>query len=101
MATFIAIRGRALLRCARPPSEPAQGGDARPNRQDVIGRARPIASRLGARKGHFMPPSLLASQFATLEPPAADEAGVVRVPIEPPVETVVGLALDGIAAAQP
>ena len=65
------------------------------------GSRETIAARLGARKGHFMPPSLLASQFATLEPPAADEAGVVRVPIEPPVETVVGLALDGIAAAQP
>lgn len=29
--------------------------------------------RLAARQGHFMPPSLLASQFAALEPPAPDE----------------------------
>ncbi|MBN9691488.1 MAG: gluconokinase [Verrucomicrobia bacterium] len=29
-----------------------------------------IASRLRERKGHFMPPTLLDSQFATLEPPA-------------------------------
>ena len=28
-----------------------------------------IAGRLAARKGHFMPPGLLASQFKTLEPP--------------------------------
>lgn len=28
-----------------------------------------IAARLAARKGHFMPPSLLQSQFAALEPP--------------------------------
>ena len=28
-----------------------------------------IADRLAARKGHFMPPGLLASQFETLEPP--------------------------------
>jgi gluconokinase len=32
-----------------------------------------IASRLAARRGHFMPPGLLASQFKTLEPPTADE----------------------------
>ncbi|HUY28688.1 MAG TPA: gluconokinase [Candidatus Binataceae bacterium] len=29
-----------------------------------------IAARLARRRGHFMPPELLASQFADLEPPA-------------------------------
>ncbi|MGB3864220.1 MAG: gluconokinase [Xanthobacteraceae bacterium] len=47
-----------------------------------------IASRLAKRKGHFMPPDLLASQFAALEPPAADEH-VVTVPIDADVETIV------------
>jgi gluconokinase len=37
---------------------------------DVIGR------RQASRPGHFMPASLLASQFETLEPLAEDEAGV-------------------------
>jgi gluconokinase len=32
-----------------------------------------IAARLKARKGHFMPPGLLQSQFDALEEPAADE----------------------------
>src|SRR5262249_36946697 len=32
-----------------------------------------IAERLQARRGHFMPPRLLDSQFAALEPPDADE----------------------------
>src|SRR6516164_8342643 len=32
-----------------------------------------IAGRLGERKGHFMPPGLLTSQFRTLEPPTPDE----------------------------
>ena len=32
-----------------------------------------IADRIGLRKGHFMPETLLDSQFAALEPPAADE----------------------------
>ena len=34
-----------------------------------------------ARTGHFMPESLLRSQFATLEPPAADE-NAFAVPID-------------------
>ena len=32
-----------------------------------------LLQRLGARAGHFMPPSLLDSQLATLERPLADE----------------------------
>jgi gluconokinase len=47
-----------------------------------------IAARLVARKGHFMPPGLLASQFKTLEPPAANE-NPVTVSIDAPVETIV------------
>lgn len=35
-----------------------------------------LHARLAARTGHFMPASLLDSQLATLEPLAADEAGV-------------------------
>lgn len=34
-----------------------------------------LAVRAAARSGHFMPPSLLDSQLATLEPLASDEAG--------------------------
>ena len=32
-----------------------------------------VAARQAARQGHFMPPSLVASQFATLETPSPDE----------------------------
>lgn len=35
-----------------------------------------IAARQASRPGHFMPASLMASQFATLEPLAPDERGV-------------------------
>lgn len=35
-----------------------------------------LARRIGARKGHFMPPALLESQFADLEPLGPDEQGV-------------------------
>jgi gluconokinase len=46
-----------------------------------------IAARLAARKGHFMPPGLLDSQFGTLEPPAGNE-NPVTVSIDAPVETI-------------
>jgi gluconokinase len=36
-----------------------------------------IARRLAARNGHFMPPALLDSQFATLEEPQPDEHPIV------------------------
>ena len=36
-----------------------------------------IRTRQAARHGHFMPPSLMSSQLATLEPLQPDEAGVV------------------------
>ncbi|HJU16272.1 MAG TPA: gluconokinase [Stellaceae bacterium] len=58
-------------------------------------RAR-IAERLKARRGHFMPASLLDSQFAALEPPAADERPII-VPVEAPVATIV----EDILAALP
>jgi len=37
------------------------------------GKAELIGQRLASRKGHYMPPSLLQSQFDTLEPPALPE----------------------------
>nr|WP_294543398.1 gluconokinase [uncultured Rhodopila sp.] len=36
-----------------------------------------IAERIKARRGHFMPPALLDSQFATLEEPGPDENPVI------------------------
>jgi gluconokinase len=47
-----------------------------------------IARRLALRKGHFMPPTLLESQFNTLEPPGASEDPIV-VDIDPPVEAII------------
>jgi gluconokinase len=46
-----------------------------------------IRDRLAQRQGHFMPPGLLASQFATLEEP---KQGVVVDIVHPP-ETIVAL----------
>lgn len=54
----------------------------------LAGTREVIAGRMGARTGHFMPTSLLDSQFATLEPPAQDEHAVT-VDIDQPLEGVV------------
>jgi gluconokinase len=55
-----------------------------------------IARRLSARPGHFMPPQLLASQFAALEEPAPDEPAIA-VPIDARPEEIVDdfLAMSG------
>jgi gluconokinase len=50
-----------------------------------------IADRLAGRRGHFMPSSLLDSQLATLEPPAADEGAWVCDIGEPPDAIVAAL----------
>ena len=55
---------------------------------DQLGEAA-AAARIAGRKGHFMPPSLLASQFADLEPPGPDEP-VITVDGASPIEAQVG-----------
>jgi gluconokinase len=47
-----------------------------------------IANRLAARKGHFMPPGLLVSQFKTLEPPDKSE-NPVTVSIDASVDAII------------
>ena len=50
-----------------------------------------IARRQASRPGHFMPASLLDSQFETLEDLGADEAGVA-VDVAQPVDDIVAAA---------
>ena len=50
-----------------------------------------LEQRIAARKGHFMPPSLLASQLATLERPGSDELARA-FDIARPVEEIVAEA---------
>ena len=47
-----------------------------------------VAARLAGRSGHYMPPSLLQSQYDALEEPAADERALV-LSIERPVAELV------------
>lgn len=54
----------------------------------LAGSRQVIESRMSARPSHFMPVSLLDSQFSTLEPLAHDEIGI-EVDIDKPFDAVV------------
>ncbi|MEO0545903.1 MAG: gluconokinase [Pseudomonadota bacterium] len=56
-----------------------------------------IESRMGARQGHFMPTSLIDSQFAALEPLGADEWSVT-VNIDQSLPSLLDVAADGLHA---
>ncbi len=69
----------------------------------LAGAPAVIAERQAARQGHFMPPSLMASQFATLEDPAAEADAVIISVSASPHEVVVAaidqLAVRGVVAS--
>lgn len=55
-----------------------------------------IAARLASRTGHFMPPSLLDSQFAALEEPGPDERPII-VEAGLPVDEIVARIVASLA----
>ncbi len=68
------------------------------DRADVVlvylqGSKALIAERIASRKGHFMPATLLDSQFATLEEPGPDEHPIV-VSIGASPEAIVDAVVD-------
>ncbi|MEY9969006.1 gluconokinase [Streptacidiphilus sp. MAP12-16] len=58
----------------------------------LVGSHDLVADRIGHRSGHFMPVSLLDSQFAVLEPLAQDERGIV-LDVGPAPEQLVDAAV--------
>jgi gluconokinase len=54
----------------------------------LAGTPEVIGRRQASRPGHFMPASLLASQFETLEPLAADEHGVA-IDVDQDIDSIV------------
>jgi carbohydrate kinase (thermoresistant glucokinase family) len=61
------------------------------------GDAELIARRIATRHEHFMPASLLKSQFEALEEPGAEENPIV-VSIEPPPQEIVSAILEAVCA---
>lgn len=58
-----------------------------------------IAARMASRSGHYMPLSLLDSQFATLERPGPDEA--IEISIDQPMDAVVAQILSNLGDVRP
>lgn len=74
-----ATAGGVVLSCSalkRRYRDVLREGDSRLRFAHLDGSRELIAARLGARKGHYMPSSLLDSQLRDLEPLQADEAGL-------------------------
>lgn len=72
--------GDCVLTCSalrRSYRDVLRGAGSRVRFVHLDGSREELAARLAARTGHFMPPSLLDSQLAVLEPLEADEDGVV------------------------
>lgn len=89
MEEVVAGEGRAVLACSalrrsyRRHLAGACGAD--PVFIHLDGSFELISGRMAARQGHFMPVSLLESQFATLEPLSPDEPGfAVQVDLPAP-----------------
>lgn len=59
-----------------------------------------LEDRMALRTKHFMPTSLLHSQFDTLEPLGPDENGVA-IDVTPPVEEVVAAAVKAVRERYP
>jgi gluconokinase len=57
-----------------------------------------LATRMAGRTGHFMPPSLLGSQIATLEPLDPDERGITLDAVAAPEALVERAAAFAMAA---
>jgi gluconokinase len=57
--------------------------------------AETLRERMTERTGHFMPVSLLESQFATLEPLRPDERGAV-IDATPPLDDVIEMAISAL-----
>jgi len=58
-----------------------------------------IAARQATRPGHFMPTTLMASQFATLEPLQPDERGVT-IDVDQDIDAIVASYLAHAAAEE-
>lgn len=64
----------------------------------LAGSREVIARRQASRTGHFMPPALLDSQFATLEPLEPDEAGLV-IDVDQSVDAIVQECVDRVGSS--
>jgi gluconokinase len=95
-AVLAAAEGRIVVGCSalrrayRDRIRAAAGGPV--TFVHLSGGRAVIASRMRARHGHFMPASLIDSQFATLEPPDPEEHAITVDIDQPPGAVVAEIA---------
>lgn len=65
----------------------------------LAGTPELIGARMAARRNHFMPTSLLQSQFATLEPPQPHEALIIDV--DAPPQAIAQRIISALGLVQP
>ncbi|MFM2486272.1 gluconokinase [Celerinatantimonas yamalensis] len=65
----------------------------------LYGNIELVAKRMQERKNHFMPRSLLQSQFDALEMPSSDERDVVTIDIDGDFEQVISRCIEAVQAA--
>nr|XP_056704840.1 probable gluconokinase [Euleptes europaea] len=85
--------GEAGTNCENPSGRPEEPGE--PASQKILfihldGPMDLIAQRMAKRRGHFMPPELLQSQFEALEAPSPPENSIT-VSLEKPVSEIVAI----------
>jgi gluconokinase len=83
----------ALRRAYRDRLRAGAGGPVR--FIHLTGNRDVIAGRMAARTGHYMPSSLLDSQFAALEVPGPDEA--LSIDIDQPLDVIIAAAAEGVS----
>ncbi len=59
-----------------------------------------LAQRMAERRGHFMPPALLSSQLATLEPPDPTREPVIAVDFDDPLQAQCDTVLAALAVVE-
>lgn len=77
-----------------------RGATSRVHFVHLAGTRDVIAARLGGRRGHFMPASLLDSQYADLQPLGPDEDGIT-VDVEATPEEIVDEVCDDLERRRP
>lgn len=92
----ILIRGKD----GAPPKSDEPGKEGKPTEVQLLvvylsGSFEVIAGRLLKRKGHFMPPELLQSQFDTLEPPSAPE-NFIQISVDKSLPEIIAIIMEAL-----
>lgn len=98
LARWLGERDEAVLACSalrRTHRDTLRGGRAGVLIVALTAPPDVLQARVSGRPGHFMPPSLVPDQVATLEPLAEDEPGF-PVDASLPLDEVVALILDRV-----